>query len=232
MYCRTAMNTQYDWLCVFMSSDEGSGRASGGNGGGRDIIIDVLFEGGKARQSFDIRAVGRKWTDRRTSTKGFGVKSGDGLQFGVERFQKSVDVRFGERSMQRIETKMEFAVAWWSQRLASRMASKLVSPIDPRGSLRSLAAAVEKSRKRTSAVAWACCSAGVAAAERAPRSGYTGRGTTAPPLRAIIARRRRRRQGQGHRLGRGWRSRRAQRHRGIPPTARCFRGEGSRALGR
>jgi hypothetical protein len=138
------MNTQCDWLCVFMSSDEGSGRASGGNGGGRDIIIDVLFEGGKARQSFDIRAVGRKWTDRRTSTKGFGVKSGDGLQFGVGRFQKSVDVRFGERSMQRIETKMEFAVAWWSQRLASRMASKLVSPIDPRGSLRSLAAAVEK----------------------------------------------------------------------------------------
>ena len=64
------------------------------------------------------------------------------------------------------------------------MASKLVSPIDSRASLRSLAAAVEKSLKRTSAVAWACRSAGVAAAARMPGSGCTGRATTLPPWRA------------------------------------------------
>ena len=30
------------------------------------------------------------------------VKSGDGLQLGVQRFQKFVDVRFGEHSVQRV----------------------------------------------------------------------------------------------------------------------------------
>jgi hypothetical protein len=92
-------------------SDEGSGRASGGNGGGRGTVVDVLFEGGKGRQSRDTRAVGCKWTDRRTSAKDFyqifvgscvmSVKNSDGIQLRVERFQKSADVSSGERSMQR-----------------------------------------------------------------------------------------------------------------------------------
>jgi len=82
-----------------------------------------------------------------------------------------------------IRVMMKFAVAWWRRRLLSRQASVLVSPMEPRASWRNLAAAVEKSLKRSSAVACACRCAGVAGSAKRPGSGYTGRATTAPAWR-------------------------------------------------